>query len=63
MTPEENKGESASSRHAAVLVTSISLLNPGKGVEDVVDVAGDCQLLGGLGPGIQERLVASAGEG
>lgn len=57
VTPEENRGASARSRHVAVFVISTSLLR------DVVDAAGGRQLLGGLGPGAQEGLVASAGEG
>lgn len=61
----ENKSESARSRHAGVLAAtsmSMSLLTSmGEVVEDGVDVAGDRQLLGGLGPGTQEALAAGAG--
>ena len=60
----ENKGKSARSRHAAVLVMSMSFFAAmGKGVEDGVGVAADRQLLGGLGPGTLERLIAGAREG
>lgn len=64
MTPVENKGKSAPSRHAAVLVMSMSLFaSLGRRVEDGVDVGGNRQLLGGLGPGTQEGLVSGAREG
>lgn len=53
----ENKGESTRSRHAEVLVISMSFLGwLGSGLED--GAAGDRQLLGGRGPGTHGVLVA-----
>ena len=64
MTQVENKGKSTRSRHAAVLAMPMSpLASLGRRVEDGVDVRGNRQLLGGLGPGTQEGLVAGAREG
>lgn len=63
VTSGEKKRESARSRHAGVLEAASSMLfltSVGKDEDELVDVVGDRQLLGGLGPGIQARLVSGA---